>query len=303
MSLTWKAVFPALWTSTDATGRLLRDQCVRQIHFLRDAGCDGVMVLGTTGEFPHLDFETRREVIQLAVETVPDQPVIANCSAVNPHQVAQLGRHAREIGARAISLLPPWYYAVSPEDAAEFLVRGAEAAGLPLLLYNFPERTGHRLSIETIAAVCERVQVVGLKQSGAEFEYHRELAELGQKKGFVLITGSDTRIPEAFGLGARGVVSGLANAAPEWVVASFRAMQQGDGALAAQFANRLQAMVKAVGGLECALDVRAAMEARGAPIGEFKQVMSASSMARFKQAVEQCRAVMAAEGLPLLGAA
>ena len=53
------------------------------------------------------------------------------------------------------------------------------------------------------------VPVVALKQSGADFGYHRELAALGREKGFVLITGADTRIAEAFALGAGGVVSGL----------------------------------------------------------------------------------------------
>jgi 4-hydroxy-tetrahydrodipicolinate synthase len=288
----WSGLFPALWTPTDAAGKILRHELTAQVHFLQEAGADGLMVLGSTGEFVYLDVPTRREALRVAIQAAGDTPVIANCSDVNPRFVADLGRFSREVGARAISLLPPWFYPLPPADIAEFMIRGAEAAGLPLMLYNFPERTGHRLDLETVAMVCDRVPVVALKQSGTEFAYHRELAELARDRGFVLITGADTRIADAFALGARGVVSGLANAVPEWVIAVFRAAQKGDPKLAAVERLRLQSLAACVAGLDFPLDVAAAMRARGRPIGDFKPVLSAPTLARFHQAVSEAMAVL-----------
>jgi 4-hydroxy-tetrahydrodipicolinate synthase len=292
MSSPWCGLFPALWTPTDAAGQVLWSDLEDQVRFLKGAGVDGLMVLGTTGEFAYLDLPTRQEVLRRVIAVEPGWRIIANCSDVSPLRVAVLGRHAREVGASAMALLPPWYHAVSPEDAAEFMVQGAKSAGLPLALYNFPERTGHRLAAETIASVCDRVQVVALKQSGADFEYHRELAHLAEKKGFVLVTGSDTRIPEAFDLGARGAVSGLANAVPEWVVGAFRAMQQGRRADAEKEARRLQSLATCLQGLESSLDVMAAMTARGRPTGVFKPAVSSATQARFERAVERARPLL-----------
>ncbi len=221
------------------------------------------MALGSTGEFVHLDMSMRRQVLQVVAEAEPGWPVIANCSDVDPAKVAALGRYAREVGAQALSLLPPWYFAVAGPDVVEFMVRGAEASGLPLLIYNYPERTGHRLAPETIAKICDRVRVVGLKQSGAEFGYHRDLGQLAQEKGFTLITGADTRVAEAFVMGARGAVSGLANAVPELMVTIFREVKAGHATAAA---NEQKALVELAGmlqGLEFAVDVAAIMKARG----------------------------------------
>lgn len=281
----------------DGCGELMRDALADQVRFLRRTGADGVMALGSTGEFVHLDPAARREVLRVVAETEPGWPVIANCSDIDPVKVAALGRFAGEVGAQAVSLLPPWYFAVAGADVVEFMVRGAEASGLPLLIYNYPERTGHRLALETIARVCDRVRVVGLKQSGAEFGYHRELGQLAREKGFTLITGADTRVAEAFAMGARGAVSGLANAVPELMVAIFRAVKAGNPTAAG---NEQKALVELAGmlqGLEFAVDVAAIMKARGRETGVFKQVLSTETLQRFGVVVDRLRQRMAELGI------
>jgi 4-hydroxy-tetrahydrodipicolinate synthase len=292
MSGDWNGLFPALWTPTDAAGQPLRAELTAQVEFLRNAGADGIMVLGSTGEFVHLELAARKTVLEWAIAAAGELPVIANCSDVDPRKVAILGRYARELGARAIALLPPWFFALAAADIIEFMVRSAEAAGLPLFLYNFPERTGHRLDLDTIAMICERVPLAGVKQSGAEFEYHKDLAHLARARGFVLVTGADTRVGEAFALGARGVVSGLANAVPEWVAAVVRAAQRGDAPASLLENRKLHAFAACLAGLEFPLDVAAAMRARGRLTGEFKQVISAPTRARFHEAVGKAAAVL-----------
>lgn len=297
MAADWTGLFPALWTPVDRSGQLMGEALADQVRFLRRAGADGLMVLGSTGEFPFLDLSVRREVLRRVAEAEPGWPMIANCSDVDPAKVAALGRHARDVGAAAVSLLPPWYFAAAPAEVVEFMVRGAEASDLPLLIYNYPERTGHRLAPETIARICDRVRVVGLKQSGAEFGYHRELGELAQRKGFTLITGADTRIAEAFAFGARGAVSGLANAVPEWMVAIFGAVKRGDAAAAAVEQAALVELAGMLSGLEFAVDVAAIMKARGRETGAFKQVLSAETLQRFESVVGRLRQRLQALGI------
>src|SRR5947208_1685974 len=92
--------------------------------------------------------------------------------------VTYFGQFARASSADAVALLPPHFYPLAQADLVEFFVRAGEAADLPVFLYNFPERTGNRISLETIGSVADRVRLAGVNQSGGEFEYHRALVEL-----------------------------------------------------------------------------------------------------------------------------
>jgi 4-hydroxy-tetrahydrodipicolinate synthase len=293
----WNGVFAAIWTPTDGALQLQKDALAAHARFLRSAGVDGLMVLGSTGEFPHFDIAQRKKILEALVEAVPGCPLIVNCSDVNPGRVAELGRHARMIGADAIALLPPWFFSSTPEDVVEFMARGAEAADLPLVIYNFPERVGHAISAESVAAICARARVVGLKQSGDDFARHAEFAELGAQKGFVVFTGSDTRIPEAYAMGARGVISGYTNAIPEWISAAFHAAQQGDAASAEDFTNRIREFAKCFSALEFPVNVAAALDARGRPVGQMKMALSAKTVGAMSDATARARVFLADSGL------
>ena len=102
--------------------------------------------------------------------------------------------------------MPPSFYSVSDADQLAFFLHAADAAQLPVMLYNFPELTGNRIAMDTIAAFGDRAPMVAIKQSGREFEYHNELIALGREKGFVVFSGADTRLPEVFALGFRNAL-------------------------------------------------------------------------------------------------
>jgi len=186
-------------------------------------------------------------------------------------------------------VLPPYFFPLAQADLVEFFVRAGEAAQLPLFLYNFPERTGNRIDLETVAAVADRVPLAGVKQSGGEFAYHRSLAELGREKEFVVFSGSDTRLPEAMALGAVGCVSGLANAVPEPIVAIFEAVKSNQRELVSNPIEFMRAMGSLVDEVAFPLNVAAAMEARGQRVGQPKSVVSAATQARYQKLVAQFR--------------
>ena len=215
MSLPQEGVLVALWTPTDSSGRLDTAVVRANLQFLQRKGLAGLMLLGSTGEFLRLEVAERLRFLEVIRPLAEGWPAMVNVSDARPPAVVQLGQRVRELGFASISLLAPWFYPHSQPDLAEFFARSAEAIGLPVFLYNFPERTGHRIELATISAVADRVRVAGVKQSGAEFGYHRELTALGRARGFAVLTGGETRLAEAMGLGVSGCVSGLANAVPE----------------------------------------------------------------------------------------
>jgi 4-hydroxy-tetrahydrodipicolinate synthase len=217
--------------------------------------------------------------------------LMMNISDIRPEVVADLGRFARHSGLAAVSLLPPSFYPMAQEDLVEFFVQGAEAAQLPLFVYNFPERTGNRVALDTIAAVADRVPVAGVKQSGAEFSYHSELVELGRQKGFVVLTGADTRLPEAIDLGVSGCVSGLSNAVPDLVVQAFSDARSGVPAGAQVAHSRLRELALRIPQVQFPLDVAAVMEARGRAVGNPKRIVSAATQARYDRLVGELRAL------------
>jgi 4-hydroxy-tetrahydrodipicolinate synthase len=287
MPIKWEGIFCALWTPTDRNGRLITTELKSNLEFLRSKGIQGLLALGSTGEFLHLDMPTRKAILDQAVAS--GLPVLANISDIRPKIVAELGQSAKWAGAAAVSILPPYFYPMAQEDLVEFFVRAGEAAQLPVFLYNFPERTGNRIELETVAAVADRIDLAGVKQSGAEFHYHKDLVQLGREKNFVVMTGTDTRLPEAMQMGVTGCVSGLSNAVADLLVAIFGAVKAGDPERAGTEIDQMRKLGTLVEQLEFPLNVAAIMQARGLTPGHPKTIVSVATQRRYQKLVEDFR--------------
>jgi 4-hydroxy-tetrahydrodipicolinate synthase len=283
----WEGIYPALWTPMNESGNLELEDLKRQINFLRHHRVHGIFALGSTGEFPHLDLPERRQLIEAAVPIAEDLPVIVNISDIRPRVTAELGKIAKAAGAAAVAVLPPFYFQLSQDDLVEFFIHAGRAAELPVFLYNFPERTGNRIQLETIAAVASEIHVAGVKQSGADFEYHRCLAELGAKLNFTVFSGSDTRLAEAMAMGASGCVSGLANGVPELMVEAFNDARRSSGSgKAADQLNQIGALVDQ---LEFPINMAALLEARGFDPGAPKSLRAPSTQRKYALLVQELR--------------
>jgi dihydrodipicolinate synthase/N-acetylneuraminate lyase len=289
MSHNWEGVFCALWTPTDAAGAPIVSALRNNIALLQQSGVDGLLILGSTGEFPYLTLETRQRVIEQVMGMAERLRVIVNLSDVRWTAVRELAHCAHHVHAPAVALLPPWFFPVAQEDLVEFFSQAGSEAGLPLFLYNFPERTGNRIALETVEAVASRVPVAGVKQSGAEFEYHRPLVELGQRKGFSVFTGADTHLPKAMAMGVKGCVSGLANAVPELVREAYSQARLGAPMDAPVAAKRLSELAGRLSVVNFPLDVAACMQARGLEVGQPKSILSPTTLKRFERLVAELR--------------
>ena len=109
----------------------------------------------------------------------------------------------------------PSYYEISSREMRSYLDLLVPQLPLPVMLYNFPELTGKRIDLATIAAFADRAPMCAIKQSGGEFAYHRELIALGREKNFSVFSGADTRLPEVFALGASGCI-GATGSSRRW---------------------------------------------------------------------------------------
>lgn len=297
MSVPKNGVIAALWTPTKDADSLDETALLSNVQFLKDKGVHGFMVLGSTGEFARLDLKTRLHCLDLLRAIAETHPTMVNTSAIRPADVIAVGKHARKLGFSSMALLPPPFYKLANADLAEFFVYCAKEVELPLFLYNFPERTGMRIEIETVASVADRVHLAGVKQSGADFEYHRELVELGRKKGFIVFSGAEVTLFEAMELGVAGCVSGLANAVPELVIGIYEAAQLKNRERAAEYKKRIGELLRLIDVFEFPLNVAVAMAARGLGIGEPKTPLSAETRVQFDRVLNKVRNLYESWGL------
>ena len=272
-------VFSAQWIPVDSAGRLDRAALGSHVAFEKRHGIAGVLALGSTGEFPHFSVDERKAVLAAVAELAAPLPVIANISDIRPRAVVDLGRYAKSLGLPAVGLMPPPFFPLAQADLLAFFLHVAEAVDLPVMLYNFPELTGKRIDLATVAAFADRAPMCAIKQSGGEFAYHRELIALGREKDFVVMSGADTRLPEVFALGAAGCIGGLVNIVPELMVAIDRICRQGQPGDSAGAAALMIEVGRIVDQLTFPLNVGAGLAARGFDPGAPKMIVSPASQA------------------------
>src|SRR6476661_2151410 len=119
-------IYSAQWIPTDATGRVDRASLAAHIDFERRAGINGVLALGSTGEFPFFTADERKAVLDIVAELAAPLPVIANISDIRPRDAIELGLHAKALRLPAVALMPPMFYPVSPSDMLAYFFHVAD---------------------------------------------------------------------------------------------------------------------------------------------------------------------------------
>lgn len=292
-----KGIFAALWLPTDDSGNILKADLARNLDFLKSRGVHGVLALGSTGEFPQFDVGQRQRALEIVAELAAPLPVIANISDIRPSVVSEMGHFAKQLGLPAVSIMAPGFYPSTQEDILEHFLHAAESSQLPTFLYNFPELTGTRIGLETVQAFAERADMAGIKQSGGEFSYHKDLVRLGREKGFVVFSGADTRLPEVFELGVAGCIGGLVNIVPELMLHLYKVCyEKAPGELSPTF-EQVKEVGRIIDQLTFPLNVAAGMEARGFGTGTCKALVSPHSQAIYRRIVAELNAKIDEWGL------
>ena len=240
----------ALTPLRDGGEALDEDAFAPYVDFLAAAGLDGILVLGTTGEGVLLAADERRTVAELFLGYARGRlDVAVHCGAQTTRDTAALAAHAAEAGAAAVAVISPPYFALDDRALLAHLAAAARAcAPLPFYVYEFADRSGYAVPVPVLEQLRESApNLAGLKVSDAPWErFAPYLIE-----GLDVFVGPEALIVQGLATGAAGVVSGLAAAFPEEVVALARRPDDAEGARVAELRatlNRLpfQAAVKAV---------------------------------------------------------
>jgi len=184
------------------------------IDFHVNQGTDGIVIVGTTGESPTVDYEEHCQLISVAVEHVAGRiPVIAGTGANSTSEALTLTRQAKRLGADACLLVAPYYNKPTQEGLYQHFRTVAEAVDIPQILYNVPSRTGCDISNDTALRLAELPCIVGIKDATGNLERGTDLI-LRAPSHFAIYSGDDGSCLPLMLMGGKGVISVTANVAP-----------------------------------------------------------------------------------------
>lgn len=209
-----KGSLVAIVTPMMEDGRLDLARFRSLIDFHIAEGTDGIVVVGTTGESPTVDFDEHKDLIRLAVQHAAGRiPVVAGTGANSTAEAMELTESAKAAGADACLSVVPYYNKPTQDGLYRHFRAVAEHVDIPQILYNVPARTVADMSNDTVLRLAQVPNVVGLKDATGNIERGTDLLKRAPKD-FAIYSGDDASALALMLLGAHGVISVTANVAP-----------------------------------------------------------------------------------------
>jgi 4-hydroxy-tetrahydrodipicolinate synthase len=198
----------------------------RLVDWHVEQGTDGLVPVGTTGESPTVDVEEHEKIIATVVKRAAGRiPVIAGAGANATAEAIALTKFSKEVGADATLQVAPYYNKPTQEGLYRHFAAIAEAVDLPMVLYNIPSRCVVSMTPETIARLARIPQVVAVKEATGSMD---QASEVLARCDLVVLSGDDSLTLPLMALGAKGVISVVANLVPKDVKRLTSAMLAGD---------------------------------------------------------------------------
>jgi len=242
----FKGSMVALATPMTAAGDLDDRALAGLVEFHAEAGTQGLIIAGTTGESATLRRDEHIALIARAVELADGRlPVIAGTGSNSTAQTLDLSRAVGSLDIAAYLLVTPYYNKPTQEGLYRHFATIADAVEHPVVLYNVPGRTAVDLAPETAARLAGHERIVGLKEAMAEPGRVGRLRELCGE-GFGLYSGDDATSREFMLGGGDGVISVTANVVPEAMRRLCAAALDGDAETAAGIDRRLAGLHEAL---------------------------------------------------------
>jgi 4-hydroxy-tetrahydrodipicolinate synthase len=219
---------PAIVTPMHEDGSLDLPRLRKLVDWHIAEGSDGIVVVGTTGESPTVNFDEHCQLIEVVVEQSAGRvPVIAGTGANSTSEAIELAGFAKKSGASAHLSVVPYYNKPTQEGLYRHFTAIAEAVDLPMVLYNVPGRTGADLANDTTMRLAQVPGIVGIKDATGNIERGSDLIKRAPPR-FAILSGDDATCLVLTLLGGKGVISVTANVAPRLMHEMIAAALAGD---------------------------------------------------------------------------
>jgi len=265
-----KGIFPALvtpFTKEDKIDEAAYRELIRWVL----PHVNGVVPVGTTGEFSYMTAEERMRAIEITIDEVAGRvPVIAGTGAQSTRETVQLTQRAKDAGVSAALILAPYYLKPTFNEVYDHF-RAVDKVGLPMVLYNLPQCTGTHFRWWTAEGMLlDLDNAIGIKDTSGDLPFMAALYEKVRGKVSIFV-GHDEVAMAAFASGADGAILASANLIPDVWQRIYGAIQAGDLEAARQDQQLIQKLVRIVTRTAGPQAVKEALTAMGLPMGEARR--------------------------------
>ncbi|MDP2837268.1 MAG: 4-hydroxy-tetrahydrodipicolinate synthase [Methanobacteriaceae archaeon] len=221
------------------------------INYLIEKGVDGILVAGTTGESATITHEEQRNMIDVLIDEVNGRvKTIAGAGSNSTKEALGLVKYAENSGADAALVITPYYNKPQPHGLVEHYKILAESTEVPIIVYNVPSRTGTDIDVESIGQIAGIDNIVAIKEANPDMDkvsmIYRKLLDLGLEDEFNILSGNDDLTLPMISMGAKGVISVVANVDPARMSQMVNQALEGDFNAAAQTHYELYGLMKAL---------------------------------------------------------
>jgi 4-hydroxy-tetrahydrodipicolinate synthase len=291
----FKGSFPAVVTPFK-DNNLDEDGLRKNIKFLIDKGSAGIVACATTGEAPSLNDEEYEKVITIAVDVSKNKvPVIAGAGTNSTAKTIKLVHKAKEYGAQGALIVTPYYNKPTQQGLYEHYRTISEESEIPIVIYNVPGRTGCNILPKAVARLAKNCKnIVGIKEASGNLDQVTEIQKLCGDD-FDILSGDDSLTFPMMAIGAKGVISVVANILPDDMSMMCTLTLQGNIVEARKIHIKLFPIIKALFLETNPIPVKKAMELMGMPAGKPRLPLVEMS----KENTDILRKVLAEYGLKL----
>jgi len=188
------------------------------INYLIDRGVDGLLAAGTTGESATITHDEQRKMIDILVDEVNGKvKAIAGAGSNSSKEALGLVKYAENSGADAALVITPYYNKPQQHGLVEHYKMLEEKTNVPIIVYNVPSRTGTDIGVETIVEIAKFEKIVAIKEANPDMDKVSATMKRLQDENvqdFIVLSGNDNLTLPMISLGAKGVISVVANVDP-----------------------------------------------------------------------------------------
>lgn len=243
MSTKFRGIFPPVPSIVDAQGELDKVGMARMLEHVIESGADGMLILGSGGEFSQFSSQQRKEIAAFCLHHVNGRvPVLIGIACSGTAETIELGCHAQEHGADGVLVVNPYYAKFSDDARFMHYKRIADALKTPVFLYNFPDLTGQDIGLDIITRLAKEVpNIVGIKDTIDNISHTREIINRVHtfRPDFIIFSGYDEYMLDTLLLGGHGGIPATFNFAPTITRSIYQAFLDNDLEKARYFQQQL----------------------------------------------------------------
>lgn len=255
------------------------------VDHLIDHGVSGIFPLGSNGEFHVVSYDERMEFSREVIKYVGNRiPVYVGTGSCSTKATVEMSKSAESAGADALSVITPYFIKPSDDELIDYFSEVAASVKIPIILYNIPKSTGCNISAAVLEKLASVSNIQGIKDSSGDMDNLRGYIDVAKATGIHVLIGSDSKISEAYKMGASGAIAGTSNLITDVVVGLDRALRSGDVTKAQQLQDELEPLRAALKLGTVPSILKRAIELAGiAPVGPARKPVSEPNQATDEQ--------------------